>query len=682
MKTPTERFYVRDADLRRCREGVRPVGCDRTRGVASTIRSLAGAGWLAAVPLLALAVAPPAAALDLRVAPGESIQAAFDQIRSAGCPAGSAVTVAEGVFREMVHLRCGGVTLRGSGQAKTVISAADPLVGWEPCTAATCPGVPDPSRVHRKQVRDAWYWAPLTVGVLEILGERDARHYWLAQDVNQDRAQDPKTFRFRSKHEEGRSVADRRLPKLDYRNALLQIHATPNLIYLREVESARPGELVFAGKPLRGIEAFGVANHLAFLDASGEFVVGPAQSDGTRWVYVVPFARENLENGRVQIGVRPHVISASGIDGSGIVIEDLTVEGTLYRDAQGKQIPRGVPGRSSRGLVSFQRGRAPNRGVRIRRLSGRWSQVTGIDVPNADGLVVDSIEMYGFRGHTRCLMFAGSGNGPTDEGWRPTVDASVVDSEFRNCGAGTITPWRSVGTLIARNTIDGGHEVHGNGVAIYLYAADLLFAENRVSGFLRPVTIQAQSGQITFWRNVHHVPEGGQGCLRQWPWRTGQPGRIVALNNTCLGPGSSISLSYPPETKPPYRAHHIVANNIMPTSDPCWKGDGSWPVVWDVSGPNLLWDWRRSWIYRGIQGGRFCAGRYKDPPGQVRTNGLRKVLVDPDAPLDAIRIKTGGPAAGGGIDPTPFLPIERFSGRYDFGLRPDAAINMGAQIYH
>ncbi len=648
------------------------------------IRSVAREGWLAAVPLLALAalVTPPAAALELRVEPGESIQAAFDQIRAAGCPAGSVVTVAGGTFREMVHLRCRGVTLRGAGQAKTVISAAEPVVGWLACTAATCPGIPDPTRVQRKRVRDAWYWAPLTVGLLEIRGDREGRHYWLAQDVNQGQGQDPKTFRFRSDRKEGRTLADRRLPDLDYREALLQIHAAPNVMYLRKIEAARPGELDVAGRPLRGIGAFGIANHLAYLDASGEFVVGPVQPDGTRWVYVIPFSPENLENGRVQVGVRPHVISASGIDGSGIVIEDLTVEGTLYRNARGTQIPEGVPGRGDRGLIRFHQGRAPNRGVRIRRVSGRWSRVAGINVPNADGLVVDSIEMYGFREKIHCLSFAGTGNDPGDSKWRPTVDASVVDSVFRNCGSGAISPWRTVGTLIARNTIHGGHEVHGNGVAIYLYASELLFAENRISGLIRPVTIQAQIGQITFWRNVHHVPEGGQGCLRQWSWRKGQPGRIVALNNTCLGRGAAIYLSYPPENEPPYRAQHIVANNIATTIDPCWKADGSWPVVWDIAGPNVLWDWSRSWIYRGIQAGRYCAGRYKDPPGQVQLNdGLRKVLVDPDAPLDEIRIRKGGPAFESGIDPTPYLPIERFSGRYDFALRPDSPINMGAQIY-
>ena len=122
---------------------------------------------------------------------------------------------------------------------------------------------------------------------------------------------------------------------------------------------------------------------------------------------------------------------------------------------------------------------------------------------------------------------------------------------------------------------------------------------------------------------------------------------------------------------------NLVFNNIAPSIGACERLDGSYPNAWAVTGPNILWNWKSSWTHRG----RRCRG-YRDHPDTVLLRGgLAKVIENPDAPLAEIRIVKGGPADKKGIDPTPYLPIERFRGRYDFGIRSGEPINIGAQIY-
>jgi len=99
--------------------------------------------------------------------------------------AGDTVWVAEGVYRESVTPASSGLPdspIRYAAMAgqKVVLSGADEITGWKPCTAAECPEVPTPASVYYAELD----WTP---NQLFEQGERleQARmpddDYWLAE---------------------------------------------------------------------------------------------------------------------------------------------------------------------------------------------------------------------------------------------------------------------------------------------------------------------------------------------------------------------------------------------------------------------------------------------------------------------------------------------------------------------
>lgn len=578
------------------------------------------------------------------------------------------VRFADGVYRQPLFLACPNTIYFAENIGKAVVSAADPLSLDRCNSAAECENAPKWQDTYWTDLPAAWYSQIDHIGIFERTGDDSGQIYWLAHDANQGVAEVAQSFLYESESQDGNALLDDSVPEGDYESALVSIHAQPNIMYQRRVSSVSKGRVTFDGHPLRVIGKFSFQNLLRHLDGPGEFVVRPS-SPGKARVYLIPIDRENAESGKIEIATRlsaatqldPRIsIAASTIDG-------LVFEGSVYRGT-----PRPKEGRGELGLLSLCRGCPKLQPVdlKIRNTTFRFSAQNAVNLPFAHRLLVSDSRFHTMQGHVRCLMFTGGGRKPGGKHFSRSRDVTVQFSRFDACGAGAVIVWQTEGALIRNIEVSSVAETHGNAMSVYLYSQDILIAESLFHGMQRPVTVNSQTGQITLWRNVTRDNPDCQGLVRQWATKDA-PGRIVAINNTDLGGECAINTMYRDQEGP----KHVHLNNIVPCIFAC--SGARFPNAVAVTGPQILYNWSQSWVHRG----RVCAG-YKDHKKTVKLNsGLSKVIENADGAYETVGLTKKSPARGSAEDPTLYLPIERFAGRYDFQIREGVPMNMGADLY-
>lgn len=579
-------------------------------------------------------------------APWCSIQRAADLAAS-----GDTIHVRAGTYYESVILTQSGtsnspITFKPYCEDEVVVDGSRVLTGWAPCASANdCEGSAVWNQLYYTFIPAdvASTVSPLTAN----LHENDA-FMWIAQEPDQP---DPfylddiaYFFTIPCQDMTQTSITDAtQLTQSDpnyYSDAYVLPWVSHYRVNYRKILSFIPSEhrITFdaaVNPPYTDRdEKYSLINHMDFIDQPGEYLIKiPLESDGTRKIYIWPYAPANIHTSEFTVSVRNFGFDINNQS-------YITLKNFKIRKFYGTDLRDGL------GIGSMHTGTA----------------IYGITIEN-NQILHNCHEESGYGGIylQSCHDCVVEGN-VLDSLMRTkgiflnsTTGSIVKNNEIRRPGSTAITFYDAQQSRIIYNTIDDCNGSHANGITTYLGCSQVLIAGNRISNTLSPIVLQ-DSSDLYYYNNI--VDSGGKDCrVNEWSGNSG--GTIAFLNNTLVNNSANVALNIGG-----YGADYIVKNNII---------DGFCPKAGTIISHNL---------YTGLM---WCQ---KDTYGWTLEEGgvieADTELIFQDAASGNFTLKCEGPAVNSGVDITGHLPMAEFPD-FDFftdidgNRRPAAGIwDMGA----
>jgi hypothetical protein len=532
------------------------------------------------------------------------------------------------VYRGEINVNADGaednpITYRGDGWGteNAIIDGSEVLTGtWIPCESeAACGGNPNWQNIYYLDTSEA-------LSVFTPLYEDD-EFLWFSQDPNQ-----PDPFWFDELEHycvvpiDDPTITLARTSLTDptyftqndphyWDGAYVAAWRIPNIVVVEPITGYDPGSNTITfdlgGDVYTDRDSYyALINHVAHIDLAGEYAFDAA----AQRLYLWPRSADPSQ-AEISVGKRRRGFELDGH--SHVVIQGFKIQrffGNLEQWYQGV----GVYNDDST---------AQNVTVRDNEITQLRSMVGAgaIEMRNVAGILVDGNDVHENQKNSG-IRFGGQ---------NITITNNIVQRIGRT---GIIFMGVQHGQIV-NNTISDILGVHGNGLSVYQYSADVLVAGNRISKSGSPLTFE-RSDDLTFINNVIDANDG-ESNVNEWDDQSG--GTIVFVHNTVVRNSRNASLNIGGGGADLY----VVKNNIL---------DGG------PSGESVE---RSHNIYTGL--GWWQDERYgwALAEGEMIKEDLSEIFVAPGG--GDFRLKEGSPAIDAGDDVAAYLPTDVFPA-YDFGL--------------